>query len=295
MRYVYNPGVRNQHDQPVGQGTSPEPFIAAILSGYNVRIPEMSFGEILATHDPELRKKLHTVCRRLLQVGTCIKPAHWVIDLHIKKFHANPNSYDWRSVDVRAADIEAEIHNGEFVEDDKLNQEQAAELRRLQDEFESWFLRSTATTGKPQSFAEWLTQSKVSGGSFWNTARLLYEAAFGPTSTVDTASVLTTSPDEATLEIFLDACPPVRALVYALELTLYDHGLRIENRPAYKAGRNDQMMAVFLPYCDQFLTNDRPQHKGLNEVAMTADIPVRVRLHDHFCSSHLVGQIHASD
>jgi rRNA-processing protein FCF1 len=36
----------------------PEPFIAAILSGYAVCLPEMSFEEILATRDPELRSKL---------------------------------------------------------------------------------------------------------------------------------------------------------------------------------------------------------------------------------------------
>src|SRR5258708_14200851 len=101
-----------------------EPFIAAILSGYKVRIPEMSFGEILATRDPELRSRLHVVCRRLLKVGTCIKPAHWVIDLHIKKFDADPKSYDCRNIDVRAVDIETEIHNGELVEDDELTEEQ---------------------------------------------------------------------------------------------------------------------------------------------------------------------------
>jgi hypothetical protein len=36
----------------------PEPFTAAILSGYAVCLPEMSFEEILATRDPELRSKL---------------------------------------------------------------------------------------------------------------------------------------------------------------------------------------------------------------------------------------------
>jgi hypothetical protein len=105
----------------------------------------------------------------------------------------------------------------------------------------------------------------------------------------DTSAVLPTPPDEATLKTFLDACPPVRSYVYALELTLYDRSIRPSKvGPAYKAGRNDQMMAVFLPYCDQFLTDDNQQQKGLHEVALAANIPVKVRLFNDFCSSFLI-------
>jgi hypothetical protein len=161
-------------------------------------------------------------------------------------------------------------------------------LRRLQDEFEGLFTRSANPLGGPNSFAEWLIQSQGPGGSFWNTARLLYEGAFGPTSAVDTNSSLTIPPDETTLKTFLDVCPPVRALVYAMERTLYDRSLRAVNRPAYKAGRNDQMMAVFLPYCEQFLTNDGQQQKRLQEVAAAANIPVNVRLYADFYSSHTI-------
>ena len=266
----------------------PEPFIAAILSGYTVCLPEMSFEEILATRDLELRTKLSRICQRVLSVGYCIQPAHWVIDLHVKAFHRDPTRYDWRKVNVRAAEIEEEIQRGDFVNDAALVEQQATELRRLQDEFEGLFQKTTRTTGVPSSFDEWLVESKAPGGSFWNTARLLYEGAFGSTSAIDKSTTLANSPDEATLKSFLDACPPVRAYVYALELTLYDRSLRPLNAPAYKAGRNDQMMAVFLPYCDLFLTNDGGQEKSLCEAASKAGIPVVVRSYNDFCASLIV-------
>jgi hypothetical protein len=144
-----------------------EPFIAAILSSYRVRIPEMSFGEILGTRKPELRMKLITICRRLLAVGHCIMPAHWVMDAHIKSFHDDPHNYEWRNVRVQADFIESEIQSGKFAHDEVLVEEQATELRRLQDEFEAFFQRSTRTAGSPTTFAAWLVQSQASGGSFW--------------------------------------------------------------------------------------------------------------------------------
>jgi len=63
-----------------------------------------------------------------------------------------------------------------------LIEQQAKELRRLQDEFEG--LSVCQSTGGPNAFAEWLVQSQGPGGSFWNTARLLYEGAFGQRSAV---------------------------------------------------------------------------------------------------------------
>jgi hypothetical protein len=270
--------------------TDPEPFIAAILTGYAIRIPEMSYGEIAATRNPEVRKKLHDVCRRLLNVGMCIMPAHWIIDLHIKQFHHNPGHYNWLNVSARATIIEEEIQRGDFVNDEFLVEKQATALRCLQDEFEGAFPRSSRETGIPCTFNEWLVESQAGGGSFWNTASGLYKAAFGSNSAIDTSVVLDSAPDDATVKLLLNACPPFRAMVYAFELTHYDRSLRPINRgPAYKAKRNDQMMAVFLPYCDQFLTNDGDQLKCLREVASCAHIPVNVRSYDDFCSSLIVG------
>jgi hypothetical protein len=271
----------------LAKDADPEPIIAAILAGYSVRLPEMSFEEALAAREPAIRNKLLGICRRLLNAGYCILPAHWLLDLHIKAFHSDPVSYDWHNVNARAAAIEAEIQRGDYPQDEAFIEQQASVLSRLQKEFEVAFTES-ASANRPNSFHEWLCRSQAQGGSFWNTARSLFEHAFGKHSAIDPSATLINPPDEAILRTFLAACPPVRAMVYAFELTHYDRSLRLENRPAYKAGRNDQMMAVYLPYCDQFLTDDRPQHKCLVEVASCAGIPVQVRHYNEFCSSFLL-------
>jgi hypothetical protein len=226
-------------------------ILAAMLSGYTLRIPEMAVGEIMGTRAPGRRMNLLTTCRRLLQSGSCLLPAQSVLDLHIQGFHLNPSTYGWRKINIRSHAVEREIQSGDFVDDEASVEQLAAQMRRLQDEFEEWFKPGSLLSRRFDSFADWQRQSKSSGGSFWNTAGLLYEGAFGQTSAVDTQVAFHTPPTDATLASFIDVCPPVRALIYALELTLYDRIHRAENRQAFKAGRNDQMMAVYLPYCDQ--------------------------------------------
>jgi hypothetical protein len=79
----------------------------------------------------------------------------------------------------------------------------------------------------------------------------------------------------------------MRAIIYAFELTHFDRSFR-QPQPgtlSYKAGRNDQMMAIYLPYCDQLLTNDKQQHRCLTEVASHAGIPTQVRFYDEFRSA----------
>jgi hypothetical protein len=84
-----------------------EPFIAAILAGFEVHLPEMSIGEIYAHPDPLQRQKLYVVCRRFLKAGgQCLYPAHWILDLLKRRFHKDPLRFDWGRVEVRALEVE---------------------------------------------------------------------------------------------------------------------------------------------------------------------------------------------
>jgi len=265
----------------------PEPMIAAILSGYDVRIPEMTCGEAIATTKPEVRVKLIDICRRLVASGSCITAAHWLLDRHVKRFHDDPRRYSWRNVQSRLFDLEEEMLSGRLYTDEALVGEQSAEMSRLQAEYEECFPKSNRTTPLPSSFSDWLVECRLKGGSFWNTARGLYSAAFRYKEGLMISRSFSQPPDDAVLEEFLSLCPPVRAIVYAFELTHYDRSLRRPNALSFKAGRNDQMMAIYLPYCDLFLTNDGPQHRCLNEVASAASIQVKIQLYRDFCSDHI--------
>jgi len=264
---------------------NPKPVIAAMLSGYEVRVPEMAFGEAIATAKPEVRMKLMEVCRLLVASGSGITAAHWLMDRHIKRFHDYPLRYSWRNVQSRYFDLEEAILSGNYHVDEALVSEQAAQMEANQAEFEQCFPKSQRTTPLPNSFADWIAECQIKDGSFWNTARGLYCAAFRPQNGIMIGRPLSNPPDDAVLKTFLDLCPPMRAIVYAFELTHYDRSLRKEKALSYKAGRNDQLMAVYLPYCDQFLTDDKQQHRCLTEVASRAGIPTQVRFYDDFRSS----------
>lgn len=57
-----------------------------------------------------------------------------------------------------------------------------------------------------------------------------------------------------------------------------------------QAGRNDLFMAVYLPYCDKFVTAEklREREKCLREVVAVADLETEILSYDDFCNSFLV-------
>jgi hypothetical protein len=99
-----------------------------------------------------------------------------------------------------------------------------------------------------------------------------------------------TDASEATIREFMDACPPFRALIYAMVLSWYDLAVRDDKGEDFGAGRNDMFMAVHLPYCDQFVTAEkyRLQEKCLREVASVAGLETKVLFYGDFCNSFLV-------
>jgi hypothetical protein len=51
------------------------------------------------------------------------------------------------------------------------------------------------------------------------------------------------------------------------------------------AGRNDQMMAVYLPYCTRFVTADRKQETRLREIVGEAKLNCEVLSYRDFLAS----------
>lgn len=277
-----------------------EPCLAAILSGFEICLPEMTVGEILATPDPILRQKLFSLSGKLLGVGQGMLPAHWIIDVLVHQHSQNSNAFDWTRTNIRNSSMEDQIHRGGLHNDEALSTQQREGVRKLQRDFEDWFQEPKAAHAKkfnsgeekrPASFMEWLLLQKLDGGRFWHSARSLYKAAFGVESIFDAKAVLDAPPSESVLKQFTEACPPFRSYVTAFELTYYDRCIRPKGCPKMDASRNDQMMSVYLPYCNQFLTAEKNemQERCLRAVATAANIPVEIRSYDAFCKSFLVG------
>ena len=75
-------------------------------------------------------------------------------------------------------------------------------------------------------------------------------------------------------------------MVLASMMFLYGRCVREENVPgSHRADRLDVLMAIYLPYCDVFVTNDPKQGTCLREIASEADIDALVLAYERFRTS----------
>jgi hypothetical protein len=281
---------------------NPEHSITEILSRFDVRLTDMSISEIYATKRTEKREDLNAVCRRFLAAGgQCLYPAHWIIGFLMLQFHKDPVAFDWRTVQVRFREMERVIDECTILGDEGLVSELRSTHYEARDQFEEMFgerralfddLVANGRAIPPKTFQEWIEPSRHDGGHYWRFARGLYGEGFRRLAALENDSVLNALPDEDTLKRFDDCCPPFRAFVTAMSLSFYDRCTRPLSGPRFSAGRNDQMMTIYLPYVDQFITAEEKgmQEKCLREVAEAAKIPVVVRSYDDLCKSFLMDE-----
>jgi len=82
---------------------------------------------------------------------------------------------------------------------------------------------------------------------------------------------------------FIDNCPPFRAVLCACMMSWYNTALRDgTTSEKFAAGRNDLYMAVYLPYCDVFVTRDTEQELCLRELTKYISIDTDVVSFDAF-------------
>jgi len=258
-----------------------EALIAGFTSGFHSRFTFTSVGEMIATTSRERRRKQVQVCKRLLSSGDCIDPQHEIIRKMVEHFE-QPGPFDWTSVYVRFLAAENEIAREQDFDDElaEMEREEArAYERRFVDvfgdakpEFDKIFAAGTKIPGS----ASELVSRLQAGGAFWKLAGNLC------------ARVSKNSWDAAKVRRFFDACPPFGALMVALFVAQYDRCVRPQNAgPSLRAGRNDTFMAICLPYCEQFVTNDARQLRCFKEVVSICKLPVVVESYDDFRSRFL--------
>jgi hypothetical protein len=85
--------------------------------------------------------------------------------------------------------------------------------------------------------------------------------------------------------LFIDQCPPFRAACYCFVKAWFNFSLSPTHIRSAKAGRNDLMMAAYLPYGDIFLTNDYAQRRDLSDIARVARISCEVTDYQTFSRS----------
>jgi len=262
-------------------------LLVGLRAGFTIRLTGTNVEEIAATSCAQRRQNLLNYCKRLLSEGDCIciGPHPLVLEALVKSFSGG-TLFDWRAVDVRLREYEEEIARQEIV-DDELAKEQRDHARASQSEFVEVFgrprpifedlFRGGAET-RPATFPDLVHRLQVKGGAFWSFGKELYRG------------VAKSRPNEETIRKFFDECPPFRCIVLAICLAEYERCIREPNSgPSLRAGRADLFMSVYLPYCDQFITDDPAQQRCLAEIASMGNVDVAVRSYGDFRNCLLVG------
>jgi hypothetical protein len=265
-----------------------EIVLAGLKSGLSFRFVGLSIDEMVATADPIKRAALFAYCSRIQDgLSECIYPHNELTTRMVEEHHKNPATFDWKKVDVKAREYERAIRRRELVDDEKLSADQRADLKARKKEYEDMWAglrpQLDAVFEKygecaPPRFREVIARLQSGSTLIWYMGKLLYDRS----ARIDAS--------EATVREFIDACPPFRAIIYAMLLSWYDRTVSPEDGEKFEAGRNDLFMAVHLPYCDKFVTAEkyREQERCLREVAFVAGLETEVISYDDFCDSFLV-------
>lgn len=260
----------------------------ALLSGlglvYHIGITETAISEVIATADEAERDALLNTLKRLLACGSALMPFNWIIERQAEEYQRDPSGFDWRQINIRVKAAEEEIARQKFVHD------VSAQTRKEQKAWDTGFqqifrdaepaFQKLFLSGQERPSLKEVTEHLMgAGGAHREIGAGLFERATG------------TRPDEATIQNFIERCPPFRALLVALCFVQYDMCIRDKQMQSLgKAGRNDMFSAVYLSYCKVFVTDDKGHNRAMKAVAELADLDCAVLGYQEF-KAGLVGSL----
>jgi len=249
---------------------------AGLISGFSVGITMSSLEEIAAATEPPARRgMLLDVCnKRLLPAGTCLQPFNWIIEALLNSHQRNQSRFDWVSLNIALPTAaQRKIFQADFCSDE-LAAEQKTEGHKRETDFAEVFdearpafdkLFKEGKTDRPKSVQELITRLQGSGGAFWKWAQGLYKRGVGAEL------------DEQTIRQFVERCPPFHALILAICVAHYERCIRdLRTSVSFRAGAVDLFSAVYLPYCAQFVTNDKRHLNALREIVTIGDFKTEI-------------------
>ena len=252
----------------------PEPLILAksLGEGFLLRLSETNIEEIGANTELERREKLLTLCRFIVHAGECIIPYHSIIE-HLAKAHAhNPAAFRWDSVPIRGRSIEQELTRPVYLGTDEAARDILADVQANSSTFEAVYKDARPAfdrifEGKEEErpTVSGLIEILKERGAYWKLGGGLYKRASGKDI------------DEDASRKFILVCPPFNALLLSLCVAQFHRCIKhMRAKADYKAGRLDLFSAVYLPYCDRFITDDKGQRNSLALVAAEAGLETEV-------------------
>lgn len=282
------------HNRLVNIGASANSIHAAIKSQYFFRLSGLSFEEMMSTPQAADRLALLDGCRQLTagragRSWDCLNPPYEVLRILITAHAKARADFQWLTVDVRSGGLAHEIRTGTLTADDALanlqKTEQNASIKgyktlwvKLRDKLNPIF--TAQSIPRPKTFEEAFKNG--SPELFSSIGKGLYDAGLRFDAELRGEKVGPDT-DMATVQHFIDNCPPFRALLCSLLMSWYNTSLRDGNTSEkFAAGRNDLFMAVYLPFCDVFVTRDAEQESCLRELTKYIGVDTEVLAFDAF-------------
>jgi len=190
---------------------------------------------------------------------------------------------NWERISLRLPAYERAVALREVVDDEASAQERA-HAANVKSTFETVF-----TDARPH-FEELFRSGKESRPS--SVADLVSrlqgtEVRFGTLVRDFTSEWRSESPMRTQFGDLSPECRPFHTLLLAICVAQYDLAIREEDGTKPSSHRNDLFMAVYLPYCDEFVSDDRGQQSRLREIVSLCKLTTRVRWYREFRDSFL--------
>jgi len=221
------------HNRLVDDSALSGPILAGLKSGLSFRFVGLSIDEMVATSDPAKRAALFTYCARLQDgITECIYPHNELTKRMILEYQKDPASFNWKTVDVKAREYERALRTRELADNEVLSAEQKAHLKERRKEYEEMFVNLRPELEAiferhgevpPPTFREAIARLQREGSLIWNMGKPVYDRP------------AQTDASEATIKEFMEACPPFRALIYAMLMSWYDLAVRDEKGEKFEA------------------------------------------------------------
>lgn len=279
------------HNRLVKIGASANPIYNAVRLQYFFRLAGLSFEEMISTPQFADRRALLDGCRRLTagRWWDCLNPPYEILRSLIVAHAADPSSFQWLTVDVRSGGLAHEIRTGELTADDALADLQRTEQNSSIKGYKAQWVQLRSHLD-PIFAAQGIPRPKTFDEAFKNGSpallpalgKGLYDAGLRFDAALRNEKIEPDT-DVATVQHFIDNCPPFRAQLCALLMSWYNSSLRDGNTSEkFAAGRNDLFMSVYLPFCDVFVTRDADQESSLSELTKYIGIDTEILSLDAF-------------
>jgi hypothetical protein len=273
------------HNLMLDRGLSEEQLVV-IRSRRYVRLAGLAIEEIMATPDNAKRASLFRVAAHVtadLEYSDTLMPPHELVKTLILTHYANPWTFKWWEQPVVADSYHDEIRRQSLVLDSSLSAEQRQQnevlnrtfrkkLTGIRPNYDAVFAERGVP--RPRGYRESLQDMQSRPQRFdISLAKRYYDEIAG------------TNLSRYRVGEFVSICEPFQAYLHAYHMGRYDLALRDPHLgERFQSGRNDLHMSVYLPYCDEFVTDEKKgEHaRCMKEIVSVTGLPTNILTFDEF-------------